>query len=81
MSKTSTTATQRATILALLQKRGSVTSIQLNDIAYRYSARIHELRHDGHQIETLLDTPSERITTYVYLARPGAARVITGKKT
>lgn len=70
MPTTSTTASQRAKILDLLQQHGQVTSVELNAIAYRYSARIHELREDGHSIATLLDTPTPRVTTYVYLARP-----------
>lgn len=71
MTETSTTtATQRATILALLQQNVMVTSVQLNDIAYRYSARIYELRMEGHQIQTIRDHPSPRVTTYMYLARP-----------
>ncbi len=66
----STTATQSAKILALLRTHGSVTSVELNKVAYRYSARFHELRQDGHQIQTIRDHPSPRVSTYLYLARP-----------
>jgi len=74
MTSTSTNATQRAAILALLQRNVLVTSVELNEIAYRYSARIHELRQDGHQIQTMRDHPTPRVTTYMYLARPAQAR-------
>lgn len=72
----STTATQRATILALLQRNYTVTSVQLNQIAYRYSARIYELRQEGHLIQTILDHPCPRVTTYRYIhQRPKVRRV------
>jgi hypothetical protein len=43
-------STQRQTILDLLKKQGKATSAELNDICFRYSARIHELRQAGHVI-------------------------------
>jgi hypothetical protein len=33
-------------------KQGKATSKDLNDICYRYSARLGELRKEGHQIRT-----------------------------
>ena len=63
----STTATQRFKILALLQTKGSATNIELNRICYRYSARLHELRQEGHQIATV--GGKDRIFTYVYRGR------------
>lgn len=43
--------THRQKILKLLKENRHVTNIQLNRIAYRYSARIHELREDDFVIE------------------------------
>lgn len=37
-------------ILALLIEQGAVLNTQLNEIAYRYGGRIHELRREGHSI-------------------------------
>jgi hypothetical protein len=46
-SKTS----QTARVLRLLKERGSVTNVEFNDmVCYRFSARIHELRNEGHEI-------------------------------
>ena len=41
--------TQKERILHRLQ-RGPATNRELNDIAFRYSARIAELRNEGHDI-------------------------------
>lgn len=41
---------QKEMILRRLQ-RGPATNRALNEIAFRYSARIEELRAEGHQIE------------------------------
>ena len=45
---------QRDKILRWLQKRGSdgVMNWELNNIAFRYGGRIHELRKRGWEIET-----------------------------
>lgn len=48
---TGTKLTQTKQILNLLKKRRYVTNIELNKICYRYSARIHELRSEGWDIE------------------------------
>lgn len=44
--------TQSEKILALLKERGDhgATNVELNKIAFRYSARINDLRKDGHDI-------------------------------
>ena len=39
-------------ILAVLRANGRATNRELNDIAFRYTARIDELRAEGHIIET-----------------------------
>ena len=43
------TLSQKERILARLRK-GPATNRELNDIAFRYSARIAELRDEGHAI-------------------------------
>ena len=44
--------TQKDRILALLEERGplGVLNIELNEITYRYSARIADLRKEGYRI-------------------------------
>lgn len=42
--------TQKELILHLLQEHKSVSNFDLNRVAFRYSARIKDLRDDGHQI-------------------------------
>jgi hypothetical protein len=46
--------TQKDRILNLLIERGElgVLNVELNDIAYRYSARIADIRQDGYRIRT-----------------------------
>lgn len=41
---------QTARILRLFKERGTLTNKDLNRICYRYSARILELRNEGHLI-------------------------------
>jgi hypothetical protein len=52
-------ATQAEKILAALEKAGDygVTNVTLNRIAFRYSARLHELRKQGCLISTLYISP------------------------
>ena len=38
-------------ILEQFQYAGTLTNVQLNEICYRYGARIYELRKEGHIIE------------------------------
>lgn len=51
--------TQSEKIVAALEKAGDygVTNVTLNRIAFRYSARLAELRKEGHQISTLYIAP------------------------
>ena len=49
MTTTAQPLTQKERILARLQ-RGPATNRDLNAIAFRYSARIAELRDEGHRI-------------------------------
>lgn len=48
---TTTKQSQTARILRLLRSSNYVTNVDLNKICFRYSARIHELRSEGWQIE------------------------------
>lgn len=43
--------TQATRILRLLRRERFVTNAELNKICFRYSARIHELRDDGWNIQ------------------------------
>ena len=47
-------STQKDRILDLLEERGEqgVLDIELNEIAFRYGGRLHELRQDGYRIRT-----------------------------
>jgi len=42
--------TQTARILNLLKANGEATNAQLNKICFRYSARLKDLRDEGHDI-------------------------------
>jgi hypothetical protein len=42
---------QKEKILELLEEKGSVDNYALNKIAFRYSARIKDLREEGHNIK------------------------------
>jgi hypothetical protein len=50
---------QSEKILALLEKAGDygVTNVTLNRIAFRYGARLMELRKEGYLISTLYISP------------------------
>lgn len=52
MRVTMTNKSQTARILDRLKTKGRVTNAELNHIAFRYSARIAELRKEGHIIVT-----------------------------
>ncbi|WP_440220895.1 helix-turn-helix domain-containing protein [Dietzia sp. MNB45] len=41
---------QTARILRMLKKHRRVTNVVLNNICFRYGARIHDLRQEGHII-------------------------------
>lgn len=49
---------QTERIIRLLQRRGSfgASNRELNSIAFRYAARIAELRKDGYSIRTMRDS-------------------------
>lgn len=51
-----TGTTQTGRILKLLQEKDSVTNVELNRIAFRYSARLHNLRKEGHDILTVQES-------------------------
>lgn len=44
------TDTKTKKILTLLKEKRTVTNFELNNICYRYAARIYELRADGYRI-------------------------------
>lgn len=52
-----TKQTQTARILRLLKSNRFVTNADLNKICFRYSARIHELRDEGWEIEKSYEKP------------------------
>ena len=57
--------TQKARILALLRQGGEfgVSNVDLNAVAFRYAARIHELRtENGFDIETGPTGPRGEVT-------------------
>jgi len=43
---------QTAKILKLFKANGKATNKELNRICFRYAARIHDLRKEGHIIKT-----------------------------
>lgn len=51
--------TQSEKILEVLEKAGDygVTNVTLNRIAFRYAARLHELRREGYLVSTLYIAP------------------------
>ena len=53
LEEMSESLTQTARILKLLKSEGQATNRQLNRICFRYGARIHELRIEGHDILTV----------------------------
>lgn len=60
-----TKESQAKRILRKLKLQKTVTNFELNQICYRYSARIHELRDEGH----LIDGPfrvSAGLNKYIY---------------
>lgn len=53
-----------AKILKLLKANGSATNRELNTICFRYGARLHELRAEGHII--LTERVKEGLYRFVY---------------
>lgn len=51
----SSTLTQTARILKHLKAKGKVSNFELRKIAWRYPARILDLKHEGHRIRSVHD--------------------------
>lgn len=63
--KRHTNESQTARLLRLFKQRGELTNVELNRlIGFRYGARIHELRHEGHKITSVHDKGS--VWRFVY---------------
>ena len=54
-SRQTTRGSQKERILALLREAGhhGGSNMRLNLVCFRYGARLHELRAEGHRIETI----------------------------
>jgi vacuolar-type H+-ATPase subunit D/Vma8 len=65
MDSQKTKLTQKERILRLLQDKRTVTNYELFDIAFRYPARILELRNDGYVIDSKQVKGSKWQFTYV----------------
>jgi hypothetical protein len=65
-------ANQRERILSLLEERGElgVLNLELNEIAFRYGARLKELRDEGYQDQ---DQAHQEVSLAVILMAEGAA--------
>lgn len=55
---------QTSKVLKMLKREKVVTNAQLNNICFRYSARIHELRNEGHII--VIDRIKDGLFRYTY---------------
>ena len=55
---------QASRILALLQRGGYITNIDLQRIAFNYTMRVSELRKDGHKIIAIYESPG--VFRYLY---------------
>ncbi|WP_215279586.1 MULTISPECIES: helix-turn-helix domain-containing protein [Arthrobacter] len=56
--------TQTARILRLLKTKGKVSNFELRKIAWRYPARVLDLKHEGHKIRSVHDTGAKWF--YIY---------------
>lgn len=56
---------QKEKILELLEQRSTVDNYALNQVAFRYAARIAELRADGYNIKARHDKGSRWLFTLV----------------
>ena len=56
--------TQTSKILALLKRKGKVSNFELRKVAWRYPARILNLKHEGHLIRSIHDTGA--LWYYIY---------------
>lgn len=66
MQTATTKESQTAKILRLLKANGYLTNRELNRICFRYSARIFELRKEGHQIVPIHEEGSKWRFIYKY---------------
>lgn len=58
---------QCARILEMFKEHGELTNYQLNKVCFRFSARIYELRKEGHEILTVREKGSLR--RFIYKGR------------
>lgn len=70
--------TQTARILRILKEEGRVTNAELNRICFRYGARLHELRKEGHKIVT--SRIGEGLFVFTYKGHKEAPRVVLAPK-
>lgn len=56
--------TQTAKILNLLKKKGKVSNFELRTIAWRYPARVLDLKHEGHLIRSVQE--NKTLWYYIY---------------
>lgn len=52
---TSAKETHTAKILKLLKAKGKVSNLELRKVAWRYPARVLDLKHEGHLIRSVHD--------------------------
>jgi hypothetical protein len=52
MSEITRRSNSREQVLAVLQAKRIVTNVELNDVCFRYGARLKELRDQGYDIVT-----------------------------
>ncbi|MHD0307516.1 hypothetical protein [Rhodococcus erythropolis] len=50
-----TKETHTAKILKLLKTKGKVSNLELRKVAWRYPARVLDLKHEGHLIRSVHD--------------------------
>ena len=64
------TPAQRERILRLLRERGpeGVSNVELNQVGYRYGARLWELRKQGFSIQTIRE--GESLSRFVLVSEP-----------
>lgn len=62
------TTSQTQRILGLLKVKRRATNLELNRICWRYAARVHELRREGHKI--LTERLKRGVYEYIYIGGP-----------
>lgn len=68
LQKQHSNQSQTARILRMFKERGELTNRELNLVCYRYGARIHELRREGHKIISLHEKDS--LWRFIYVSEP-----------